>query len=262
MHEASRDSAIEQGWFLCELRERFGLSCEELARRFDRSVSWVSRRLGLVRQLPEALQDCVRQGRIVAHAAMKYLLPMARANREDCLRLMDKIGASRLSSRQIGRLYAAYSAATAEGRELVLSDPLVCLRVEEQRRETPRKLTSSEELLKDLKVIGAVARRADHRVRVGVESLLSGVEREQARYLFKRARADIESFALNFEKEFSHAGRIRARDDLEAPRAGGEFASDRADAARFTRGGARRAELGHDEAAHDREDGTRRALSG
>ena len=79
MHGASRESALEQGWFLCALRERFGLPCEELARRFDRSLSWVSRRLGLVGQLPEAIQEGVRKGRIVPHAAMKYLLPMARA---------------------------------------------------------------------------------------------------------------------------------------------------------------------------------------
>ena len=45
------DSAIEQGWLLRELMQRFGLGLDELARRFDRSTSWVSRRLGLVTDL-------------------------------------------------------------------------------------------------------------------------------------------------------------------------------------------------------------------
>ena len=42
MQSAESVSALEQGWLLCELRERFELTVEELARRFDRSLSWVS----------------------------------------------------------------------------------------------------------------------------------------------------------------------------------------------------------------------------
>jgi hypothetical protein len=41
-----------------------------------RSVSWVSRRLALVRELPESIQEHVRRGEIVAHAAEKYLVPL------------------------------------------------------------------------------------------------------------------------------------------------------------------------------------------
>jgi len=42
-------------WRRCS--ERFGYDQEELARRFDRSVSWVSRRMGLVELLPAAVQQ-------------------------------------------------------------------------------------------------------------------------------------------------------------------------------------------------------------
>lgn len=51
-----QQSALEQGWFLAELEQRFGYALDELARRFDRSVSWVSRRLALVELLPESIQ--------------------------------------------------------------------------------------------------------------------------------------------------------------------------------------------------------------
>ena len=61
------------------MEQRFGYSLEELARRFDRSVSWVSRRLALVELLPEAIQQQVREGKIAAQVAMKYLVPVARA---------------------------------------------------------------------------------------------------------------------------------------------------------------------------------------
>src|SRR5438034_11589334 len=41
---SSQESALEQGWLLSEMEQRFHYSLEELARRFDRSVTWVSRR--------------------------------------------------------------------------------------------------------------------------------------------------------------------------------------------------------------------------
>jgi ParB family chromosome partitioning protein len=37
-----QESALEQGWLLSEMEHRFGYSLDGLARRFDRSVSWVS----------------------------------------------------------------------------------------------------------------------------------------------------------------------------------------------------------------------------
>ena len=48
-----QESALEQGWLLAEMEQRFGYGLDELARRFDRSPSWVSRRLALVELLPE-----------------------------------------------------------------------------------------------------------------------------------------------------------------------------------------------------------------
>ena len=55
-----RETALEEGWLLAELEQHFGYGLEELARQFDRSVSWVSRRLALVELLPESVQSrCV-----------------------------------------------------------------------------------------------------------------------------------------------------------------------------------------------------------
>jgi len=57
---SEHETALEVGWLLAELEQRFGYGREELARRFDRSVSWVSRRLALVEVLPERLQAISR----------------------------------------------------------------------------------------------------------------------------------------------------------------------------------------------------------
>src|SRR5216117_193962 len=89
MRFSEQETALEQGWLLSELEQRFGYSLEDLARRFDRSVSWVSRRLALVELLPQPIQQTIRVGGISAHIAMKYLVPMARANIDDCQRMAD-----------------------------------------------------------------------------------------------------------------------------------------------------------------------------
>ena len=42
---SERDTVLEQGWLLAEIEQRFGYGLDDLAHRFDRSTSWVSRRL-------------------------------------------------------------------------------------------------------------------------------------------------------------------------------------------------------------------------
>jgi ParB/RepB/Spo0J family partition protein len=100
---ASED-ALDQAWLMAELQERFGLSLEELARRFERSKSWVSRKLGLIHSLPASVHDQVRSGVLSAHAAMKYLLPLARANATAATDLVKAIASWKPTSRQVGVL--------------------------------------------------------------------------------------------------------------------------------------------------------------
>ncbi len=61
---SEHETALEQGWLLAELEQRYGYGQEELAHRFDRSLSWVSRRLALVDLLPEAIQQQVREAQL------------------------------------------------------------------------------------------------------------------------------------------------------------------------------------------------------
>ena len=49
MRMSEQETALEQGWLLAELERHFNLGQDELARRFDRSISWISRRLALGR---------------------------------------------------------------------------------------------------------------------------------------------------------------------------------------------------------------------
>ena len=218
MRSGEGESALEQAWLLHELNRRFQMSLEELSRRFGRSTSWVSRRLALVQELPEEIQEKVRHGGLSAHAAMRFLVPLARANREGCLRLADQISGRGLSSRQVGALYAAWRDGIPETQEKVLDDPLLFLRVRqaEQRDELSDGCRS---LLRDLDVVAAVARRVMRRMGEGVMGHLLPPEQEEV----KRALAVAHEVLARFErvaKEVDDAERSRPRDDLAAASAG------------------------------------------
>lgn len=200
------DSAIEQGWFLREMHGHFGLSYEELARRFDRTVSWVSRRIGLVAELPTNVQSHVRDGAIGAHAAMKFLVPLARANAVDCTRLADAVAPEKLTDRQLGELYGAYVGGNGRTRELVVSTPMVVLRArEEAKRKPSAEKAPIEQLLDDLHIVAAVARRAHGRVRQGVLAGTDPSEWQRVRNACSDAAAMVESVRRRCDKEVSDA---------------------------------------------------------
>ena len=77
LDETGRRSALEEGWLLDELLQHHGLKQDVLAKRLSRSRTWVCRRLALVVVLPEIAQVAVRDGRVPAQAAMKYLVPLS-----------------------------------------------------------------------------------------------------------------------------------------------------------------------------------------
>src|ERR1700733_6449725 len=157
------DTALEQGWLLVELEQRFGYGLEELARRFDRSTSWVSRRMGLVELLPESVQQQVRSGAITAHVAMKFLVPMARLGSADCRRMAEGFARHRLSSREAGQLYAAWRGATSAVRNRLLDEPQLFLKTQRQR-EKASSAPAMVELSRGLDVVVAIARRANRRL--------------------------------------------------------------------------------------------------
>jgi ParB-like chromosome segregation protein Spo0J len=223
------ETALEQGWLLRELHGRFGLSPEELARRFDRSRSWVSRRLGLVRELPEEIQQRVRRGEVPADAAMKYLLPVSRGNKGDALRFAATIAGKKLTTRQVAALYRGYRSGSAKTRELVLSDPLLFLRAREEARESmePTPDDPAGQLLRDFDLLGAIARRALRRLCEGRAVRLAPTAWDDVGRCFAQARRDVERVARQLDKETADAGSGTADGDSRAAPAGARQATDR-----------------------------------
>lgn len=215
MRASDGDSAIEQGWLLRELGQRFGLGLEELGRRFDRSTSWVSRRLGLVTDLPASVQEEVRAGAIGAHAAMKYLVPLARANATDCEALSRALGKLRPTSRQVAELYGAYLSGNAAVRERIVQEPALVLKARAELERAGGELSATEQLLHDLRVVSSVARRALRRICDGALDGASPPERARAREQSHEAHFELGRLLKRCDRETAEPEKqeIHARSD-------------------------------------------------
>jgi ParB family transcriptional regulator, chromosome partitioning protein len=164
-----RRCMLSDGWLIRELMQLHGINQSEVSRRLERTDSWISRRLSLVTQLPESVQEQVRRGQLSAWAAMKYFVPLARANRDDCQKLGNKLGGQRLSTRQIHRIYVGYKRGNREQRDKIAGDPILFLKASQEleRTDTEDKEHADEmsALLEDMEILVAVSGRARRRLR-------------------------------------------------------------------------------------------------
>jgi ParB-like chromosome segregation protein Spo0J len=198
MRCASED-AFDQAWLLAELRTRFGLSLEELARRFERNKSWVSRRLALIQVLPATIQESVRAGTLAAHAAMKYLVPLARANAAAATQFADAITPLQPTSREVGALYAGWQSGTARTRELILATPQVYLQA--QATQAPAAPSAMQRWLNDLGALAGIARRARRALEQGLLPQLLAAERLEVEQAVARSKAEVESLFERVDRE-------------------------------------------------------------
>jgi len=171
-HQGRRPTALEEGWLVQELHVCQGRALAAVAAELERSTSWVSRRLGLVQELPEPLQELVRSGGLSAHGAMRSLLPLARANGEAAVRLGTIARREQLTTRQLGRLCAAWRAGDAQQREQLLAEPRLYLRLDEHVSAKSRR-PEQPALVRDFETMQAIARRA-------CRTLCDAQRREQA----------------------------------------------------------------------------------
>ena len=199
---ASED-ALDQAWLLAELQERFGLSLDELARRFERSKSWVSRRLGLLQALPAQVHEQVRSGELSAHAAMKYLLPLARANASAAIQLAGAIAPLKPTSRQVRALYVGWRSGTQRTRELILSNPQVYLQAQCAQAEAAPSAT--QRWLNDLGALAGLARRARRPLEQGLLQQLLLQERAEIEHGVARTKAEVDRLFARFDLENGHA---------------------------------------------------------
>jgi len=206
--EASRRrSALEEGWLLRELVEVQGKQQSELALALQRSVSWINRRLSLVRVLPESAQAAVRRGEIPAQAAMRTLVPLARAKVAHCERLVERLEGRKISVRQMDALYLGYKQGDEEQRQRLIDHPWLYLKAREEAQRA-EKIESSEgaRLIRDLESLAGLARRIRRQLRDGVYARSSARQRPAIGSLWREVKTVFTSLVHQMEEETLDAG--------------------------------------------------------
>jgi len=234
---SEHETALEMGWLLAEMEQRFGYSLEELARRFDRSVSWVSRRLALVELLPEAIQQQVREGKIAAQVAMKFLVPVARQSLEDCQRMAAIFAEHHCDTREAGQLYAAWRRGSAAIRQRILDDPALFFKTQRQPQENAAPGAGAE-LIRDLEMITAIVNRAHRRLAGAEAAEWDGQQRSAAQQQIERIEKQLERIAEKLSPEQTHVEPGTTHHDSGVAYAGSGKTGDRAGTEDFSGGGA------------------------
>jgi ParB family transcriptional regulator, chromosome partitioning protein len=233
-----QESALEQGWLLAEMEQRFGYGLDELARRFDRSVNWVSRRLALTEVLPEAIQQQVREGKIPAQVAMKFLVPVARQRLEDCQRMAAIFAEHHCDTREAGQLYGAWRKGSPAIRKRILDDPALFFKTQRQAQEKAPPGTGVE-LLRDLEMVVAIVNRAQRRLAGAAATDLDPQQSQAVRHQIER----IESHLRRIDEEVvlekqPHVEPSATHHDSGTEHAASEQTGDRAGDGDLARGGA------------------------
>lgn len=198
MESQRRRTVIEDAWLLQELVETHGMRQAELATQLRRSKSWVSRRLGLASVLPTTAQDAVRRGLVPGHAAMKFLVPLARANTEHCARLAAGLQDQAVTDRQVERLYLAWRRADDEQRERIVTHPHLFLKAEDAAAddEPVEELDEAQRLADDLEGVSGLCRKARRRLRAGAFARANSEGQAAVKTSWEEARAAFEALRM------------------------------------------------------------------
>jgi len=231
------ESALEVGWLLAEMERRFGYGLDELARRFDRSASWVSRRLALAEILPEAIQQQVREGKLAAQVAMKFLVPVARQSLEDCQRMAEIFAQQHCDTREAGHLYAVWRQGSRRIRQRILEDPELFFKTQRQAQERAPAGTAAE-LFRDLEMVAAIVNRAQRRLAGAAATDLDDHQSKAARHQIDRIHKQLLRIDEEIQPEKKpHAEPSATHHDPGTECAAREQTGDRAGTGDLARGG-------------------------
>jgi ParB/RepB/Spo0J family partition protein len=195
-------SALEEGWLVATLLEH-GKTQIDVAFALGKSAAWVSRRLALVRTLPDVAQEAVRTGRIGSNAAEKYLVPLSRGNPSHCALMVDGLRQVRPTLRQLGRLYVAWKAANDEVRQRIAEQPLLYLKADDEVKaaDPDEDLT----VLRDIEAVAGVCGRARKGLREGTFVRLPERHRSQLSGSWREARLAFTALSALLAEEGVHA---------------------------------------------------------
>jgi len=129
IHRGERQwELIEEAGLIQELHRRFEYSLSEIGQRIGREKSYVKRRMDLLESLPNEILSSVIAGQISTWAASRVLIPLARANASDAVKLAAQLEHQSLSTRDLNCFYEHYQKANRQVRTRMLESPALFIK--------------------------------------------------------------------------------------------------------------------------------------
>ncbi len=154
---------VEQAAIIQELHNRFNYSFNEIAKSLGKDKGWVKRRLDLLESLPEEVLGAVMAGTVSSWAASRVLVPLSRANEQDCLDLTRKIIAVPLSTRELVCLYEQYKKSNRTVRDRIVADPSLFTKTikEQEEQKIGKQINEGPEgkWFKDISIVCHILKR-------------------------------------------------------------------------------------------------------
>jgi hypothetical protein len=116
-------SILEQARFIVELQSVHGLNAAQIAQELGRSKSWVSMRLGLMREMSEAVRDKLFSGAFPVYAymyTMRQFMRMNSASKGEVESFVLAVSGKHLSVREVEQLAQGYFRGPESFREEIL----------------------------------------------------------------------------------------------------------------------------------------------
>lgn len=161
--QARNWEVVEEAALIRELHDRFKYSLRLIAARIGRSASWVSRRISLIRELPEEVLERVLQGRLSVWAATRILLPLARANSDHAKSLLQYVETNVLSARQLQSLWHHYQQSGDAIRQQLIAAPALFFKslhaLEMEQQHPPLDETPEEAWTRNAQIISHIMER-------------------------------------------------------------------------------------------------------
>jgi hypothetical protein len=149
---------------------------------------------------------------------MLYLLPLTRVNRRQCAALVEALGETRVTDREVAALYEGWRRADRTGRERLVADPALFLRaLGAQSAETPPGAERASALVKDLTALSAVAWRARQHLRGDGIALEAKYAHLNVSAAWRAAESAFGSLRAVWQETWTDAGSDDSHDDPEAP---------------------------------------------
>jgi hypothetical protein len=163
---------LEQARLIEDLRSVHNMTVSEIARLLERSASWVSMRIGMVREMSECVMDKIFKGEFPAYSylyTLRRFMRMKVARKEEVDEFVRAVSGKHLSIRDIDLLAQGYFRGTREFREQVnTGDASWGLnRLKEQSRRDDTCTRFEQAMLRDLEIVQKYMQKVMFRIQDG-----------------------------------------------------------------------------------------------